>query len=39
MRSVSVIGIGETKIGRFPDRSLRDLIQEAGEKAIVDAGV
>jgi acetyl-CoA acetyltransferase len=39
MRSVSVIGIGETKIGRFPDRSLRDLIQEAGEKAIVDAGI
>lgn len=39
MRSVSVIGIGETKIGRFPDRSLRDLILEAGEKAIVDAGI
>ncbi len=39
MRSVSVIGIGETRIGRFPDRSLRDLIQEAGEKAIADAGI
>lgn len=39
MRSVSVIGIGETKIGRFPERSLRDLILEAGEKAIVDAGI
>jgi acetyl-CoA C-acetyltransferase len=39
MRSVSVIGIGETKMGRFPERSLRDLILEAGEMAIVDAGI
>ena len=39
MRSVSVIGIGETKIGRYPDRSLRGLILEAGEKAIADAGI
>lgn len=39
MRSVSVIGIGETKLGRFPERSLRDLILEAGETAIVDAGI
>lgn len=39
MRSVSVIGIGETKMGRYPDRSLRDLILTAGEKAIVDSGL
>ena len=39
MRKVSVIGIGETKMGRLPDRSLRDLIQEAGNKAIADAGI
>jgi acetyl-CoA C-acetyltransferase len=39
MRSVSVIGIGETKIGRFPERSLRELILEAGTKAIDDAGI
>src|SRR3974390_197503 len=39
MRSVSVIGIGETRMGRFPERSLRDLILEAGEKAIADAGI
>lgn len=39
MRSVSVLGIGETKLGRFPERSLRDLILEAGETAIVDAGI
>ena len=39
MRSVSVIGIGETKMGKLPDRSLRDLIREAGSKAIQDAGI
>jgi acetyl-CoA C-acetyltransferase len=39
MRSVSVIGIGETKMGKLPDRSLRSLIAEAGEKAITDAGI
>lgn len=30
MRSVSVIGIGETKMGRYPERSLRQMIAEAG---------
>jgi len=39
MRSVSVIGIGETKMGKLPDKSLRELIKEAGEKAILDAGI
>jgi acetyl-CoA C-acetyltransferase len=39
MRSVSVIGMGETKMGKLPDRTLRDLISEAGEKAIADAGI
>ena len=39
MRSVSVLGIGETKFGKLPDRSLRDLISEAGNKAIADAGI
>jgi len=39
MRSVSVIGIGETKMGRFSERSLRDLILEAGEAAVQDAGI
>ena len=39
MRSVSVIGIGETKLGKLPDRTLRDLIAEAGGKAIADAGI
>lgn len=39
MRNVSVIGIGETKMGRLADRSLRDLIDDAGNKAIADAGI
>lgn len=39
MRSVSVIGIGETKMGRYPDRSIRDMILEAGGKAISDSGI
>lgn len=39
MRSVSVIGIGETKMGKLPDKSLRELILEAGNKAIADAGI
>lgn len=39
MRSVSVIGIGETKMGRLPQFSLRELIREAGSKAIADAGI
>lgn len=39
MKRVYVAGIGETKMGKHPDRSLRDLISEAGEKAIADAGI
>ena len=39
MRSVSIIGIGETKMGKYPDRSLRDMVKEAGEKAISDSRI
>lgn len=39
MRSVSIMGIGETKMGKLPGRSLRELIAEAGGKAIADAGI
>ncbi|RVU55692.1 thiolase domain-containing protein [Anaerosphaera multitolerans] len=38
MRSVSVIGIGETKMGKL-DSGLHELILEAGNKAIEDAGI
>ena len=39
MRSVSVLGIGETKMGRYPDRSIREMIAQAGGDALADAGV
>jgi acetyl-CoA C-acetyltransferase len=39
MRSVSVIGIGETKMGRLKTQTLKDLIRDAGNKAIKDANI
>src|SRR4029078_12141798 len=39
MRGVSIIGIGKTKFGVFPDRSLKSLIAEAGKKALLDAKI
>ena len=39
MRSVSVIGIGETEMGSFPERSLRDMVKEAGNKSIEDSNI
>jgi acetyl-CoA C-acetyltransferase len=39
MRAVSIIGIGKTKFGVFPDRSLKSLIAEAGKKALLDAKI
>src|ERR1039457_3407464 len=34
MRPVTVIGIGKTPCGAFPDRDLRSLAVEAGEKCL-----
>jgi acetyl-CoA C-acetyltransferase len=39
MRDVAVIGIGVTKFGELWEKSFRQLITEAGSKAIIDAGV
>src|SRR5947209_8778953 len=39
MRSVAVIGIGKTAFGAFPDRDLRSLAVEAGQKCLADANV
>ncbi len=39
MRQVSIIGVGKTKFGVFPDRSLRSLCAEAGKKALLDAKI
>jgi acetyl-CoA C-acetyltransferase len=37
MRQVAVVGIGKTAFGAFPDRDLRSLAVEAGEKALENA--
>jgi acetyl-CoA C-acetyltransferase len=37
MRQVAVVGIGKTAFGAFPDRDLRSLAVEAGQKALEDA--
>src|ERR1700734_1474110 len=34
MRPVAVVGIGKTAFGGFPDRDLRSLAVEAGQKAL-----
>ena len=39
MRNVAIIGIGKTAFGAFPDRDLRSLAIEAGEKCLADAHV
>lgn len=39
MRAVAVIGIGKTPFGIFPDRDLRALAVDSGQKALADAGV
>src|ERR1700693_2096938 len=37
MRQVAIVGIGKTAFGAFPDRDLRSLAVEAGQKALEDA--
>ena len=39
MKEVAVIGVGVTKFGELWDKSFRQLISEAGAKAIIDAGI
>jgi len=39
MRDVAIIGVGITKFGELWDKSFRQLISEAGSKAILDSGV
>jgi len=39
MRSVSIIGIGLSKFGERWDKSLRELVAEAGLRAVDDSGV
>jgi acetyl-CoA C-acetyltransferase len=39
MRDVAVIGVGLTRFGELWDKSFRQLITEAGSKAIFDSGI
>lgn len=39
MRSVSIVGVGLTQFGEHWDKSLKDLIAQAGAKAILDSGI
>jgi acetyl-CoA C-acetyltransferase len=39
MRPVAIVGIGKTAFGAFPDRDLRSLAVEAGEKCLRNANV
>jgi len=39
MRDVAVIGVGLTQFGELWDKSFRQLIAEAGSKAILDSGI
>ncbi len=39
MRDVAVIGVGMTRFGKFPDKGIKDLVREAVNGAIEDAGV
>src|SRR3954468_6581032 len=39
MRPVAVIGVGKTPFGAFPDRDLRSLAVEAGEKCLRNANL
>ena len=37
MRNVAIVGVSQTKFGEHWDKSLRDLIVEAGNAAINDS--
>ncbi|MBC2715481.1 MAG: thiolase family protein [Desulfobacteraceae bacterium] len=39
MRDVAVTGIGMTQFGKFLDKGIKDLVREAVEKVISDAGI
>ncbi len=39
MRNVAVVGVGQTKFGEHWSMSLRDMLTEAGNAAIADAGI
>jgi acetyl-CoA acetyltransferase len=36
---VYIVGVGSTALGRFPDKSVKDLTREAVTAALTDAGL
>src|SRR5688500_10017893 len=39
MRPVAIVGLGKTPFGAFPDRDIRSLAVDSGQKALADAGL
>ncbi len=39
MEDVAVIGAGMTRFGKLLDKGIKDLVREAAEEAIKDAGI
>jgi acetyl-CoA acetyltransferase len=39
MRDVAVIGVGMVRFGKWPEKSIKDLVREAAAAAMADAGV
>jgi acetyl-CoA acetyltransferase len=39
MRDVAVAGVGMTRFGKLPDKGIKDLVKEAAQAAIQDAGM
>lgn len=39
MTTAYVAGVGMTRLGKFPDRSVKDLVREAVDLALADAGI
>ncbi len=39
MRDVAVVGVGMTRFGKYLDKGIKDLVGEAAQKAIADAGI
>ena len=39
MRDVAVVGVGMSRFGKFPEKGIKDLVREAVEPALNDAGL
>ena len=39
MRDVAVVGVGMTRFGKFLDKGIKDLVREAVDDVLADAGM